>query len=496
MSRNNQTGDELVHFNGVSGIDGSYPFPRTTVADLAALARGERLERRFVEKLQRWLRDLFRPGRTIRDEFSPEHLDSAGWGVIFPRGGDPKIREALRPLLEWRQGQAATSDEGRYREFWGDEGYKPAESMRDFLLRHETEMGAADPRRMPYYLLLVGSPAEIPFSFQYDLDVRYAVGRLDLETLQDYSAYAESVVAAEKARVGSSSPAAPRSLAIFCPNNPDDASLRLRKELAGGLLSRLSAAPQADWSLQSLLDDDATREGFCGLLEGGRSPDVLFTACHGLAFPSGHELQRDKQGALLCRTRKGAAPLETSVSASEISCRARVHGLIGFHFACYSAGVPDFEPDELKPSESVGRAKGPFTARLPQRLLAHPNGGALAVIGHVSRAWTYSFCGFGKAPQLNTFEDVIRRILSGQRVGYALELFNLSYAEKAAELMTLRELEDIAPSSGRRDAQLAISYCIAKDARNYVVLGDPAVRLEPPVAPEDPLTVQPTKEAD
>src|SRR6185295_5878493 len=107
-----------------------------------------------------------------------------------------------------------------------------------------------------------------------------------------------------------------------------------------------------------------TRERFCDLLEGELNPDVLFTACHGLFFPSGHEFQREKQGALLCRTREGATPLETSVSASEISGRARVHGLIGFHFACYSAGVPGFEPNELKPNESVCRAKAPFTARL------------------------------------------------------------------------------------------------------------------------------------
>jgi hypothetical protein len=365
--------------------------------------------------------------------------------------------------------------------------------MRDFFYRHDVEFGAVDPRRMPYYLLLVGGPDEVPFSFQYDLDVRYAVGRLDFDSPQEYAAYAESVVAAEKAGTGSS-PRAERRMTFFCPDNSDDASLRIREELVGGLVSRFSAVRQPDWNVQSVLDDDATQESLCDLLEGDGMPDVLFTACHGLTFPSGHPLQREKQGALHCKSRAGAAPLESSVSATEISDQARVHGLIAFNFACYSAGNPGLELEDLEPKESVRRANRPFTARLPQRLLGHPNGGALAVVGHVSRAWTYSFSGFGKAPQLNTFEDVIRRILRGGRVGHALELFNLSYAEKAAELMNLRELDQLAPSNGQREGQLALAYCIAKDARNYVVLGDPAVRLESPVAPGATLTTPPSQE--
>jgi hypothetical protein len=481
MPRNNQTREELVLFNGVSGVDGSYPFPPTTVADLAALAKGQRLERQFVKKLRRYLRDLFRldSDLTIRDEFSPSHLSSAGWGVIFPRHGDPRIREALRPLLDWRKEEAASLDEDRYRELWGDDGYASEESMRDFLLRHDVELGAADPRRMPYYLLLVGGPAEIPFSFQYDLDLRHAVGRLDFDTPKEYATYAESIVALEKAW-SPAPPAKQRRIALFCPDNTDKASFRVRHELVGGLLGRLSATPSPGWQMESVLDGDATREGLCGLLGGEGTPDVLFTACHGLWFPAGHNLLREKQGALFCRAREGATSLETSVSAAEIPIQARVHGLIAFHFSCYGAGTPGLELEEevkVLPMKAVSRAETPFTARLPQRLLGHPRGGASAVISHVGRAWTYSFGGFGSAPHLNTFEDVLRRILVGERVGYALELFNLSYAEKAAELMTLRELEEIAPSNHQRDEQLALAYCIAKDARNYVVLGDPAVRL-------------------
>ena len=448
-----------------------------TVANLAALARGVRLEKTFLDKVRSWL-DIFLGTDRGTEELDPSLLEKAGWGVIFPRDGDPKIRTALRPLLDWRKSQAAARDELRYREFWGDDGYRRGESMYDFLLQHDAEFGTVDPRQMPYYLLLVGSPEEIPFSFQYDLDVLYAVGRLDLGSPKEYASYAESVIATERARTPSST--SPLRMAFFCPDNLDEASIRARRELVGGLTDRFAAAPQEAWSLDSVLDDFATPEGLCHLLGGGGTPNFLFTACHGLVFPSDDPRLRHKQGALLCQTRGRTTTLKAAVSADEITDRAEVHGLVAFQFACFSAGTPGIElGEELEPTKTVVRSEKAFTARLPQRLLGHPNGGALAVIGHVSRAWTYSFSGFGKAPQLNTFEDTIRRILRGERVGFALEHFNLSFASKAGYLMNLRELETIAPSNGKRDAQLALAYCIAKDARNYVVLGDPAVSAAP-----------------
>ena len=471
------SGSEPVLLNGISGVDGSYPFPRTTVADLAALARGARLERNVLEKLQRWLRDKLGLFRDVRDDFSQRCLEDAGWGVIFPRESDSKIRKALRPLHDCRKVTAAARADGRFREMWGEEGYAKGESMRDFLLRHGAEFGATDPRQMPYYLLLVGGPHETSFSFQYDLDVRHAVGRLDFDTPEEYAAYAESVVAAEKA--WSSTPSPMRSLALFCPPNPDGVSVRLKDELVAGLKNRFSSVPMPGCSVRSIADDGATRESLCDLLGGNGTPDVLFTACHGLVFPPDHALQREKQGALYCLNRTGATPLDSSVSAAEVSNQARLHGLISFHYACHSAGTPELELNDFSSRARAREANRPFTTRLPQRILGHPNGGALAAIGHVSRAWTYSFSGFGNAPHLNTFEDVLHRLLRGETVGRALELFNFRHAEMAAELLNLQELEELEPAAGERDVELATLYCAAKDARNYVVLGDPAVRLQP-----------------
>ena len=67
----------------------------------------------------------------------------------------------LEPLLKWRQGSAGE----RYKQL----EYRPEETAAAFIARHGLRPGFTDPERLPYYLLIVASPEEIPFSFQTSL---------------------------------------------------------------------------------------------------------------------------------------------------------------------------------------------------------------------------------------------------------------------------------------------------------------------------------------
>src|SRR5262249_49619536 len=93
----------------------------------------------------------------------------------------------------------------------------------------------------------------------------------------------------------------------------------------------------------------------------------------------------------------------------------------------------------------------------------------------VDRAWAYSFYTSGAGPQVQGFYDVLARILSGDRIGLAVDHFNFHWAALSTDLVEL--LNRRLRGEQVDDAEVANSCVARDDARNYVILGDPAVRL-------------------
>lgn len=473
---------ELAPFfsNGIDGTTGNYLLPPYTPKQIADAAAGEQCDSVEIYELR---------AKALREKeghYGPrypvdaENIQEAGWGIIYAPDIDEEVKEALSPLLRLRKEEAGDL----FQDFPGERAFRPNDTKNSFLTRCQEGPNPANPEKVPYYVLLVGSPGSISYRFQSQLDVQRAVGRVYFESADEYASYADSVVKAAK---GHFKPK--RRLSFFGVRNRDDPATEASADLLISPLLEKFLTDDHDFHCRGYLRDEATKAKLENLLGGDETPSLLFSASHGMGFQLGDERQLSHQGALLCQDwpghlkHKGPIPPDFYLAGEDISENANVQGLIAFFFACYGGGTPQLDEFAHRlPGVPPQIAPYPFLAALPKRLLGHPNGGALAVIAHVDRAWTYSFIWGRGGRQLTSFEELLKKLVNGKRVGSAMEAFGSRYAELSAELLI--ELEDRKARVPRQsvqtvleDEQLAGLWAANNDARNYIVLGDPAVRL-------------------
>jgi hypothetical protein len=490
------TTQPLLHFNGLNCATGRYGIEPLTAAALAARLSGQGAPDNLDALNAR--RERAYP---LKQGLDPKRIDHCGWAAIFTEGADPALLEALSPLLKLREAQTGS----RFRVFFGksgrdgksksNAGYRQGESLSDFIAARKVSQGVADPDEMGYYVLIVGSPEEIPFSFQHHMDVNRGVGRLHFDSLQDYESYARSVVECESGRVK-----LPRRLVIFGPQNEDDPSTDLSSRyLIRPLLPKLPnnlalptwapglegrAQPKLNWNVDTVLGDAAKKSKLLSHLSGDDTPALLFTATHGAEFPLGDARLLPHQGALVCQDwpgperHRGEIPQDFYVAGDDIKANAKLLGLISFHFACFGGGSTRLDQFAAQSGRDkrVQIAPKDFVAELPRRLLAHPAGGALATIAHVERTWGYSFLSPNGLTQTAMFESVLTQLMAGTPIGWVTEVINLRYAEWAAQLSDA--LTDLRFDPASVDPyKLAEIWTLSNDLRSNIILGDPAVRV-------------------
>jgi hypothetical protein len=418
----------------------------------------------------------------------PNDLHAQRWAVIAPKGaeGDAALA-AIAALIEHRGAQQGAAPI-IYRV---PDAMDAVDSLRwkNDVLRDEDV--PVDER--PRYLLILGDLHQVSLELQHVLANGSFVGRLHCPTIKGYRAYAEKVIARERATP------TPKPRALYYTVQDGSAAIgvghrhliepcmRMTADLVerGKLdAQRPSEIPYSEWGPDEML-----------AMAGIDAPSLLCSVSHGLGAPRkgwrSPDHQRQMQGAL-------ALGPDGPLTADMLRETPFLPGGIWMCVACYGAGTPAAsayhawlallaeQGGNREQVDAVLRAlpaagDRPFVAALPQALLANP-GGPLAVIGHMDLAWTFGFCDpESKRSRASRMLATQRAILAGGRVGVGLDALMHAYRETNDDLMARYQLQRDALARNQADPVaprlLGELWMQRNDLRGYVLLGDPAARL-------------------
>ena len=439
------------------------------------------------------LRDAPRPEAVDEPEAlwdatgDPNDLVRQRWGLVAPAGarGD-RLLALIEPLRRWRQEAQGGAPVAVYRVRSEMDG-PYARRWKKAVFRHE---GTAEQDR-PRYLLLLGDLHETPLELQLELSTDVYVGRLAFSSDAGYAAYVDKVLRWEGEAARDT-----RARMLFYTSRDGTSATELghRALITPSVAAfRQRQEAEADFPrthLQELGGDGAVP--LETLLAQASEPGagVLFTLSHGRGRPvcgwERPEARLEHQGEL-------KLPDGRFLPASEVASRPFLPGGLWFSFACFSAGtparssyahwlrqLPESDPNAQRGLEALPReGETPFIAALPQAALANPQG-PLAVMGHVDLAWSHGFSARGRGTP-SRFIELLKELARGSRAGVALHTLMQVLNETSSELTSLYNQEALERAHGLPSstdlAERARLWMMRQDLANYILLGDPAVRL-------------------
>lgn len=309
---------QQLYINGIDGTTGKYLVPPLDIGQAASIIKGNPMDLDLARWLGRLWRVISQPNLGLPMDINATDVAKAGWGIVFHREEDQAVRAALAPLIEHRRGRGE-KDRVKVLE------YRKDESRPQWLARHDISAGSVEPWKVPFYLLLVGSPEKIPFVFGHELSVEYAVGRLDFDTPGEYARYAANLIAYE---TGATVPNA-REAVFFAPRHDFDKATQMSADLLvnpladgepshGTRPAEPGVASRWKFGTRKIWGDAATKSALTQVLTpaaGAKPPAFLFTASHGVGFPKGHPAQLSKQVRCSARTGQGWARSSRSTTS-------------------------------------------------------------------------------------------------------------------------------------------------------------------------------------
>lgn len=393
-----------------------------------------------------------------------------GYGLLLPESArpaaekaagldaEPPVRDLLaaRPdtvMLRWD----ASLPPGRVRRYFPDGRTQPP----DLLSSYGVAKG-----RLPRYVLIIGTPQEIPWSVQYALGTRRAVGRLPLAG----DALGHYVTALLDGWAGADVDI--RAPLMWTVDLPGDITAEMRAVLANPLQAQLTddRLPR----FQHLTDGRATRAELLAALAAAR-PALVITSSHGLTEGAGAHLA----GTLGLPVDARHQPVDLAGLDA-----AMPPGAIWHAQACCSAGSegPSKYAGLLGQGTSalavvtavaeLGSAVAPAVTRLLGR--EHP---VRAIVGHVEPTfdWTLRAAGTGQGLGQDLVAALSANLHAGQPIGLAFQDYRAGVGELHTRWASCYEARASGDLTVR--PELTRLRLTAFDRQSMVLLGDPTVTL-------------------
>lgn len=400
-----------------------------------------------------------------------------GWGVVLPLrpGGDPAALddapEPIRRLIEERRKVL-----GRVPVFRYQKESSLAHSLvllQDFAAESSLTVDASPTGvaegSIPQYLLLCGSPAEIPWDLQYVLSTVRFVGRLDLDEA-GLARYVEHLLSGWEG----SGARRDRSLTWTVYHSKRDITSTLREQLTQPFHERL-AAPQRLGGGALWLDgkvDAATREQLAARLAEHR-PGLIVTSSHGATWPLDDPAKMGRDLGLLVDQN------ENLLDPATLLAGWQPDGAVWLAHACCSAGAKarsDYE-GLFDASDKTGKLLaavarvGDVTAPLPRALLGAEKP-LRAFVGQVEPTfdWTVRHPETEQSLTEKLIAPLQDRFLGGRPAGSLLEAWHQRAAVLNQAWFQMKQKLD---AGGEVAPSILYPRLAAADVASTVLLGDP-----------------------
>ena len=413
------------------------------------------------------------------DQRNWTHPD-VGWGLILPdndqigaaekaRGDDAPgpIQDLLKarkdaPILRYR----ANLQQGYLRRYYAD--------MPPQDLSTQAPNPGIGKGRIPQYLLIVGSPVEIPWAVQYALNMSTFVGRLDLpeEGLRHYVDALISDWAGQTSQ--------PRAPVVWSVDyGQADITWLMAEVIAGKLWDKFVA--DADLTGRVRFNGAAATGAALSAALAERAPSLVVTTSHGMTGPL------DNRTLLLSQLGFPVDAVQVPLGPTQFA-NWQPSGAIWYAHACCSAGSDsESRYKGLLPADGaigqmldgVALAAGSTVAPLPKALLGAPRP-LRAFIGHVEPTFDWTLRDpTNKQVVTHILQSVLYNSLYQQDmrtpIGYALkDVYKEAGAFYGAWQDAVKKINDNV--TGMRDWAL-YRQLVAMDRQTMVILGDPTVAM-------------------